>query len=85
MGRKYLSLGQSQIIGQFCGAGSVALIFIGWEYRSGDNAMIPGSILKQRVVYSRCITHFCLMATVFVVSQFLPTYFQGSQRVWSDN
>jgi hypothetical protein len=41
-----------RIIGQFCGAGVVALIFIAWEYRSGDNAMIPGSILNQRVVYS---------------------------------
>lgn len=42
----------SVIIGLFCGAGATAIIFVVWEYRMGDRAMIPGSIVKQQTAIS---------------------------------
>jgi hypothetical protein len=38
------------IIGLFVGAGLMGIIFVFWERRMGDRAMLPGSLLKQRIV-----------------------------------
>ncbi|EHK98547.1 putative HC-toxin efflux carrier TOXA [Glarea lozoyensis 74030] len=40
------------VIGLFCGAAGTFAIFLWWEYRKGDEAMIPFSIIGKRVVYS---------------------------------
>ncbi|KAI0123493.1 major facilitator superfamily domain-containing protein [Xylariales sp. AK1849] len=65
------------VIGLFCGAGATAIIFGIWEFRMGDRAMIPGSVVKIRIVWSSVVQGMALMTTVYVSSQFLPIYFQG--------
>ncbi|KAI0598793.1 major facilitator superfamily domain-containing protein [Biscogniauxia sp. FL1348] len=65
------------IIGLLCGAVATFIVFFIWESRIGDNAMIPFSMLKKRVVWTSNIQFSCLMTTVFVGSQYMPTYFQS--------
>lgn len=67
----------SVVIGLFCGAGVTAILFILWERHMGERAMLPGSIIKQRVVWSSAINGMALMAIIFTGSQYLPVYFQS--------
>ncbi|KAJ5201641.1 MFS general substrate transporter [Penicillium cinerascens] len=67
----------AMVIGLFCGsAGSLAL-FLLWEYKKGDAAMIPLGMIKQRVVYFSSLTCFFLYANSLVTSYYLAIYFQG--------
>lgn len=65
------------ILGLFCGAGITALIFIVWEAKMGDRAMIPGGMLRKRVVWTSCVFGSALMCCSIVSSNWLPTYFQA--------
>ena len=67
----------SVIIGLFCGAGATATFFCPWEYRMGDRAMMPGFLLKQRIVLCSLLHMACTMTLVSVPSYFLPSYFQS--------
>lgn len=69
------------IIGLFCGSGTTLVIFGMWEHRRGDAAMIPLSILSQRIVWSSCITFFFMGAVALVTSFYLPLYFQAVRGV----
>jgi MFS family permease len=62
-----------------CLVGSVVLfvIFITWEWKMGDRAMIPGYLLKQRVVWVSYAFGICNAICMLVASNFLPTYFQA--------
>lgn len=65
------------IIGLFVGAGILAIIFILWERRMGDRAMIPGSLLSQRSVWTACIFGAISVCGMISASSYLPTYFQA--------
>jgi|SRR5690242_7661775 len=65
------------VIGLLCGAAATALGFIGWEARMGDRAMIPGSMLRKRIVWTSCVFGSALMCCSIVASNWLPTYFQA--------
>ncbi|KAI0127436.1 major facilitator superfamily domain-containing protein [Xylariales sp. AK1849] len=67
----------SVIIGLFCGAGVAAILFVFWERHVGDRAMIPGSVVKDRIAYSSALQGMFLLGTVFVGSYYLPIYFQA--------
>ncbi|KAK7954856.1 hypothetical protein PG988_015550 [Apiospora saccharicola] len=73
--------GSSQIIGLFCGSLATAVVFVGWEWRMGDRAMLPGGMLKQRVVLMGIVQGAFLMVTTTVGSFYLPIYFQGVKGV----
>lgn len=45
----------SVIIGLFCGAGVAAIVFVLWERRVGDQAMIPGAIIRNRTAICSAI------------------------------
>lgn len=65
------------IIGLFCGsAGSLAL-FLVWEYKKGDSAMIPFEMMQQPAIYSACLNLFFLYANSLITSYYLAIYFQG--------
>lgn len=65
------------VIGLFCGsAGNVALFML-WEYKKGDEAMIPLKLIKQRVFYCASLTSFFLYANSLITSYYLAIYFQG--------
>lgn len=65
------------VIGLFCGAGATFIVFLLWEYRTGDGAMIPFSIVAKRTVWSSCLVILFLMSMTFVASHYLPIYFQA--------
>lgn len=64
------------VIGLFVGAGITIIIFLLWEWRMGDRAMLPFSIMAKRIVWSSCVTRFFYMGDIMVVSYYLPIYFQ---------
>ncbi|KAH8686944.1 major facilitator superfamily domain-containing protein [Ilyonectria robusta] len=65
------------VIGLFCGGGATLFIFILWEYRVGDGAMIPLPVVRKREVWTSCLTMMFLFTSVFVASYYLPIYFQS--------
>jgi hypothetical protein len=65
------------IIGLFCGAGSTFILFLAWEQRKGDTAMIPLSMVSKRVVWSSCLVMIFVMAVTACMSFYLPIYFQA--------
>ncbi|VUC29862.1 unnamed protein product [Clonostachys rosea] len=65
------------VIGLFCGAGVVALLFIVWEWRVGDEAMIPLKLVSQRIVWTSSLNFAFLMSVTVGASNFLPIYFQS--------
>ncbi|ETS76724.1 hypothetical protein PFICI_12111 [Pestalotiopsis fici W106-1] len=67
----------SVVIGLFVGAGVTAVIFAFWERRAGDRAMIPGAVVKQRVVWTSTINGMALMGIILTAAQYMPLYFQG--------
>ncbi|GAB1201334.1 hypothetical protein APSETT444_010725 [Aspergillus pseudonomiae] len=67
----------SQVIGLFCGAGATFIAFLLWDYKQGDKAMIPFSMIRKRVVWSSSLAYGLLMAQVFCVLWYLPQYFQA--------
>ncbi|KAH6882235.1 efflux pump protein [Alternaria rosae] len=75
-GGKY-AWNSSIIIGLFCGAGVCAILFILWERRMGDQAMLPGKLLAQRVVWTSCVYASCIITCMMTASVWMPTYFQA--------
>ena len=64
------------IIGLFCGAAGTFCVFCAWEYRRGDSAMIPFSMVKRRIVWCSCVVMFLFMGSTIVTTYYMPIYFQ---------
>lgn len=69
------------VIGLFIGSGATFIAFIIWEYRHGDDAMIPLSMLSQTIVWTSCLVCSMLTSTAMIGSYFLPIYFQAVRDV----
>ena len=67
----------STIIGLFCGAASTFCVFLAWEYRRGDSAMIPFSMIRRRIVWCSCLVTFLFMGSMSITSYYMPIYFQA--------
>ncbi|KAI1433340.1 efflux pump protein [Xylaria sp. CBS 124048] len=67
----------SVIIGLFAGSGVGVLLFLWWEWKAGDAAMIPFSMLSHRIVWASTIQYVALISGIFVGTQYLPIYFQS--------
>ncbi|KAJ5798038.1 Major facilitator superfamily domain general substrate transporter [Penicillium pulvis] len=67
------------VIGLLVGAGFTFLVFLGWEYYRGDNAMIPLSMLRKRIIWSSCLTMFFITGVLTCGAYYLPIYFQAVQ------
>ena len=65
------------VIGLFVGAGVLAIIFIAWEARVGEKAMIPGILFKNRIMLAAIGQQFGLSVCVFIGGLWVPTYFQS--------
>lgn len=65
------------VIGLFCGAGVLLLIFGYWEHRVGAGAMIPLPVIRQREIWTSCLTMLFFFTTVFIAAFYLPVYFQS--------
>ena len=69
------------IIGLFCGAGVMAIVFGLWEANMGDRAMIPWSILRRRTIWCSCGQAVTVMCCVLTASSYIPIYFQAVKGV----
>ena len=75
-GTSYL-WGSATIIGLFCGAFGTFCMFLLWEHRKGDDAMVPFSMVRQRPVWSGSLVSLFFMGSQLIVSYYLPIYFQS--------
>jgi hypothetical protein len=73
--------GDPKIIGLFCGSAGMLVVVLAWEYKEGDAAMVPFSMLRNRIVYSASITLFFFFGALLLFSYFLSIYFQGVKGV----
>lgn len=64
------------IIGLFCGAGVLCLVFVTWERRKGADALIPTPVVRNRVVVAACVVAMSIMGTTILASYWMPIYFQ---------
>lgn len=67
----------SVVIGLFVGAGGTFIVFLLWERRRGDDAMVLFNMLKMRIVWSASATMFFFMGVPFTANYYLPIYFQA--------
>jgi hypothetical protein len=67
----------AKIIGLFCGAGGTLILFLAWEYHKGDEAMIPFSMVRKKIVWASCATYGLLMCQLYCTPFYLPIYFQA--------
>ena len=75
-GTKY-AWNSATVIGLFCGSVGTLAVFLVWENRRGDTAMIPLSMLKRRVVWSSCLTIFFIFGNMLTTTYYLAVYFQA--------
>jgi hypothetical protein len=57
------------------------LLFVSWEWRRGDRAMIPGNVVKRRTVVFTCFFASTHMGALTIASYYLPAWFQAVQGV----
>ncbi len=76
MGGNQYKWGSPSVIRLFVGTTITFALFLCWEYRSGENALLPFSLLRARVVYSASATMFSFMGVMLTTYYYLPIYFQ---------
>jgi hypothetical protein len=64
------------IIGLLLGALVGCVIFLLWEQRRGSTALIPLDTVRNRIVYSSCLTMFFQMGSLVLTMYYLPLWFQ---------
>jgi hypothetical protein len=67
----------SRVIGLFVGTGATALVFLGWEYRKGKEAMIPFHLLTIRIAYTSYIATGVMFGLAMAIAYYVPIYFQA--------
>ncbi|KAK2807809.1 hypothetical protein FQN50_005352 [Emmonsiellopsis sp. PD_5] len=67
----------SVVIGLLVGAAVTFGLFLVWEYRQGDGAMVPFAMLKHRVIWSAAMTMFFSLSSVLVADFYIAIYFQA--------
>nr|CAG8993152.1 Efflux pump [Penicillium sclerotiorum] len=78
-GSKY-AWDDSVVIGLFVGAAVTFAIFLAWEYRQGDEAMIPFAMLRSPVVRAAAMTQFFSLGSTLVADYYLAIFFQAIQN-----
>jgi hypothetical protein len=68
-------------IGLLVGAAATFCLFMAWEYRKGEGAMIPLSLIRKRIVWASCVNMFFFMGSMMIVVYYLPIYFQAVKGV----
>ncbi|KXH27617.1 hypothetical protein CSAL01_00784 [Colletotrichum salicis] len=66
------------IIGLFCGSAVALVTFLAWNYRKGDEGLIP-SMAGKRPVWSAAATNFTFVGSAMIQIYLLPLYFQAVQ------
>lgn len=71
----------SQVIGLFCGSGVTFLVWLGWNWYKGDDALLPVSVIRRRTIWVSALNYGLLMSTLFGAAYYLPIYFQAVKGV----
>jgi MFS transporter, DHA2 family, glioxin efflux transporter len=71
----------SKIIGLFVGFGLLLFAFSFNEWWSGERAMLPPRLLKNRYIHQGMCYSFTIAGTYFLVLYYLPIYFQVIDNV----
>ena len=71
----------SVVIGLFCGATAIFLVFCAWDIHKKDDAMIPVSMIRKRIVWSSCIVYGFFLSQLYTGTYYLPIYFQAVKGV----
>ncbi|KAF2119343.1 major facilitator superfamily domain-containing protein [Lophiotrema nucula] len=66
-----------RIIGLFVGAGAILALFVLWQWRAGDNGMLPASIMFQRTVFWASICAMFGMGAQTILGLWMPEWFQA--------
>jgi hypothetical protein len=64
------------IIGLLCGSFGTACVFAVWQWHRGDRAMIPPTIISNRLVLSGCFVSGFQMGALSLLAYYLPLWFQ---------
>ncbi|PYH88185.1 hypothetical protein BO71DRAFT_404072 [Aspergillus ellipticus CBS 707.79] len=65
------------IIGLFCGSAGTFVAFGLWEHYMGAEAMIPGHLLKRRIIWCSCLAMAMMFGQTIMLAYYLPIYFQA--------
>ncbi|KAK4496777.1 hypothetical protein PRZ48_012760 [Zasmidium cellare] len=68
--------GSATVIGLFVGAGVCLIVFIIWEQRKGQSALVPLKTLTKLVVFSSSVTFLLQMGNLIIALYYLPLWFQ---------
>ena len=66
-----------RVIGLLAGSATAFILFIFSQWRNGDQALIPPSIILQRNTFTGCTHSFFLYATLTTQVYYLPIWFQS--------
>ena len=69
----------SVVIGLLCGAAAVFALFLFWEHREGDGAMIPFAFLRNPVVRAASLVQFFALGGILIGDFYLAIFFQVIQ------
>lgn len=64
------------VLGLICGSFVTACIFALWQRRRGDRAMIPPTIISNRLVLFGCLVSGFQMGALALLAYYLPLWFQ---------
>jgi hypothetical protein len=67
----------SVVVGLLVGAAVTFVLFLAWEYRQGDDAMVPFAMLRHRVIWSAAGNMFFNLGSILVADFYLAIYFQA--------
>ncbi|KAK3379645.1 major facilitator superfamily domain-containing protein [Lasiosphaeria ovina] len=67
----------SVVIGLLVGAATTLAVFLAWEHRRGDDAMVPFAMLRHRVIWSAAGNLFFVLASMLVADFYLAIFFQA--------
>ena len=69
--------GSARIIGLLIGSGLTAILFALWQWRQGDDALLPPRIVLQRSVAASCLGAFFIYGVTLIHAYYLPIWFQA--------
>lgn len=74
---QYWAWGSARIIGLLIGSGIMTILFVLWQRRQGDQALLPPHIVLQRTVAVSCLAAFFIYGTFLIHAYYLPIWFQA--------
>ncbi len=65
------------MLGLLCGAIATFVVFGAWEHHMGQDAMLPGSLIKIRVIWSSSLMFAMLFGLTVPMLFYTPIYFRS--------